>query len=99
MKKKSKKKKTKKSSSDDKPSAAAKSKSRKEKKVLKLADCLEKSNRVMIEMAAELRELRGIPTAIQRTFDEQQRSEASQRRNRRNGAVGIITTEGPARNE
>ena len=30
----------------------------------------------MIEMAAELRELRGIPAAIQKTFDEQQRSEA-----------------------
>ena len=30
----------------------------------------------MIEMAAELRELRGIPAAIQKSFGEQQRSEA-----------------------
>ena len=70
-KKQSKKKKTKKSSSDDKPSAAAKSKSRKEKKVQKLTNGLEEPNKAMIEMAAELRELRGIPAAIQKTFDNQ----------------------------
>ena len=57
--------KKKKKSSDDKPSASAKSKSQKKSKVQKLASGLEAAQKGMIEMTTELRELRGLPTAIQ----------------------------------
>ena len=40
-------------------------------KVQKFTDGVEESNKTMVEMAAELRELRGIPAAIQKTFDNQ----------------------------
>ena len=64
-------KKKKKKSSDDKPSGTAKSKSQKKSKVQKLAIGLEAAQKGMIEMATELRELRGLPAAIQKTFDAQ----------------------------
>ena len=64
--------KKKKKSSDDKLSAAANSKSqRKKSKVQQLASGLEDAQRSMIEMATELRELRGLPAAIRNPFDEQ----------------------------
>ena len=66
-----KKKSKKKKSSDDKPSGAAKSKSQKKSKVQKLAIGLEAAQKGMIEMATELRELGGLPAAIQKTFDAQ----------------------------
>ena len=69
--KKKKSKKEKEKSSDDKPSGSAKSKSQKKSKVQKLASGLKDAQRGMIEMATELRELRGLPAAIQNTFDAQ----------------------------
>ena len=66
-----KKKSKKKKSSDDKPPASAKSKSQKKSKVQKLASGLEEAQKGMIEMATELRELCGLPAAIQKPFGEQ----------------------------
>ena len=57
--------------SDDKPSASAKGKSKKKSKVRKLASGLAEVQRGMVEMATELRELRGLPAAIPITFDAQ----------------------------
>ena len=50
----------------------------------------------MIEMAAELRELRGIPAAIQETFDDQCSEAKGIARARAGTVADIITMEGPA---
>ena len=67
--------KDKKKSSNDKTSVSAKSKSRKESKVqtlaCDLASDLGETQKGMIEMATELRELRGFSAPIQKTFDQQ----------------------------
>ena len=60
---------------------------------------MEESNKAMIEMAAELRELRGIPAAIQKTFDEQRSEAKGSEPAPEPLVVDIITTEGPARNK
>ena len=52
----------------------------------------------MIEMAAVVRELCGIPAAIQKTFDGQ-RSEAKRKEARQRTIVDTLTMEGLARNE
>ena len=98
------KKNTKKSSSDDKPSTAAKLKSklRKEKKVQKLADGLEESNKAMIEMSAELREFRGPPQLYRKRLTNSsvaKRKEYERKRASAGTVVDVITMECPARNE
>ena len=66
------KKKSRKDDNDDKPSAKAKSKAKKENKIQKLTQSMEDAQKGMLAMATELRELRGLPRAIQKQFEEQQ---------------------------
>ena len=51
-------------------SAKAKSKARKENKIQKLTQSMEEAQKGMLDMATELRELRGLPEAIQKQFEE-----------------------------
>ena len=61
---------------NDKPSAKAKSKAKKENKIQKLTQSMEEAQKGILQTATELRELRGVPKAIQKQFDEhQERSE------------------------
>ena len=53
--------------------AKAKSKAKKENKIHKLTQLsMEEAQKGMLEMATELRELRGLPKVIQKQFEEQQ---------------------------
>ena len=58
--------------SNDKTSAKAKNKAKKENKIQKLTHSTEEAQKGMLEMATELRELRGLPKASQKQFGEQQ---------------------------
>ena len=55
---------------DDKLMTKATSKARKENKIQKLTQSVEAAPKGMLNMATELRELRGLPEAIQKQFDE-----------------------------
>ena len=73
---KSKKKKSKKDddeSVDDKLTTKAESKARKENKIPKLTQSAGEAQKGMLDMATELRELRGLPEAIQKQSEEQQK--------------------------
>ena len=71
-KKKSRKKKSRTDDNDNKPSSKAKSKAKKENKIQKLTQSMEDAQQGMLAMATELRELRGLPMAMQKQFEEQQ---------------------------
>ena len=75
-KKKSKKKEPEEGDGDDKLTAEAKSKTRKENKRQKLPQSDEEAQNLMLDMATELRELRGLPEAIQKQLEEQQKAAA-----------------------
>ena len=45
---------------------------RKENKICKLTQSMEEVQKGMLDMATELREVKGLPEAIQNEFDEQQ---------------------------
>ena len=77
---KSKKKKPKKGDDDDKSTAKAKSKAEKENKIQKPTQSVEKG---MLNMATELRELRGLPEATQKQLEEQQKPAAGTKRRKR----------------
>ena len=67
---------------DDKPSAKAKSKAKNENKIQKLTQSMEDAQKGMLAMATELRELRGLPRAIPKQFEEQQeKSEGKEKAN------------------
>ena len=71
-KKKSKKRKPKKRDDDDTLTAKAKSKARKSNKMPELTQSAEEAQKGMLVMETELRELRGLPEAIQKQFEEHQ---------------------------
>ena len=71
-------KKPKKGDDDDKLTRTPKSKSKatKENKIQELTQFVEEAQKGMLDMATELRELRGLPEAIQKQFEEQQKAAA-----------------------
>ena len=60
--------------------AKAKRKAKKDNKIQKLTQSMEEAQTGMLEMATELRELGGLPNAIQKQFEEhQERSEGKEK--------------------
>ena len=83
---------------NDKPSAKAKSKAKKENKIQKLTQSMDEAQKGMLEMATELRGLRGLPKAIQKQFEEQAAGEKRREGERETRTIADhVSVEGVAR--